>query len=171
MPHITAHKVQHFVWRNIVCRFSAPRRLISDNGTEFPSQQLRNLCAEVGIKQVFASVEHPQTNGQVESANRVLLKGLKRRLEKAKGAWAEEVPRIVWAYHTTPQSSTTRRCCSRPLLRSGRWAPRIKGRIALVFETPRGRYDPVRQASPWAWASKRDLSRAYRVAQRSERNG
>jgi len=67
---------------------------------------LRNLCAEVGIKQVFASVEHPQTNGQVESANRVLLRGLKRRLEKAKGAWAEEVPRIVWAYHTTPQSST-----------------------------------------------------------------
>ena len=43
---------------------------------------------------------------QVESANRVLLRGLKRRLEKAKGAWAEEVPKIVWAYHTTPQSST-----------------------------------------------------------------
>ena len=26
--------------------------------------------------------------------------------DRAKGAWAEEVPRIVWAYHTTPQSST-----------------------------------------------------------------
>jgi len=35
-----------------------------------------------------------------------LLRGHKRRLDKAKGAWAEEVPRIVWAYHTTPQSST-----------------------------------------------------------------
>jgi len=35
-----------------------------------------------------------------------LLRGLKRRLEKAKGTWAEEVPRIVWAYHTTPQSTT-----------------------------------------------------------------
>jgi len=35
-----------------------------------------------------------------------LLRGLKRRLEKAKGAWAEEVPRIVWAYHITPQSAT-----------------------------------------------------------------
>jgi len=56
-------------------------------------------------KQVFTSVKHPQTNGQVESANRILLRGLKRRLEKAKGTWAEEVPRIVWAYHTTPQSS------------------------------------------------------------------
>jgi len=36
-------------------------------------------------KQVFASVEHPQKNGQVEFANRVLLRGLKRRLEKANG--------------------------------------------------------------------------------------
>ena len=54
---------------------------------------------------MFASVEHPHTNGQVESANKILLRGLKRRLEKAKGTWAEEVPRIVWAYHTTPQSS------------------------------------------------------------------
>jgi len=35
-----------------------------------------------------------------------LLRGLKRKLEKAKGIWAEEVPRIVWAYHTTPISST-----------------------------------------------------------------
>ena len=35
-----------------------------------------------------------------------MLRGLKRILEKAKRAWVEEVPRIVWAYHTTPQSST-----------------------------------------------------------------
>ena len=31
---------------------------------------------------------------------------MKRRLEKAKGSWAEEVPYIVWAYHTTEQSGT-----------------------------------------------------------------
>jgi len=61
---------------------------------------------ELGIKQVFASVEHPQTNRQVESANQVLLRGLKRRLDKAKGTWAKEVPRIVWAYHITPQSTS-----------------------------------------------------------------
>jgi len=89
VAQITVHKVQHFVWKNIVCRFGVPRRLVYDNGTQFASQQLRNLCAEVGIKQVFASVEHPQTNGQVESTNIVLLRGLERRLEKAKGAWAE----------------------------------------------------------------------------------
>ena len=106
VAQITTQKIQHFVWKNLVCRFGVPRRLVSDNGTQFASQQLGKLCTEVGIKQVFASVEHPQTNGQVESANRILLRGLKRRLEKAKGACAEQVPRIVWAYHTTPQSTT-----------------------------------------------------------------
>ena len=35
-----------------------------------------------------------------------MLKGQKRRLEKAKGTRVDEVPRIVWAYHTTPQSTT-----------------------------------------------------------------
>ena len=79
---------------------------MSDNGTQFASQQLGKLCTKLGIKQVFASIEDPQTNGQVESANRVLLRGLKRRLEKAKWTQAKEVPRIVWAYRTTPQSTT-----------------------------------------------------------------
>ena len=106
IAHITTHKVQHFAWKNIVCRFGIPKCLVSDNDTQFANQQLGKLCTKLGIKQVFASVEHPQTNEQVESANRVLLRCLKRRLEKAKGTWAEEVPRIMWAYHTTPHSTT-----------------------------------------------------------------
>ena len=43
---------------------------MSDNGTQFASQQLGKLCSELGIKQTFAYVEHPQINGQVELANR-----------------------------------------------------------------------------------------------------
>jgi len=106
VAHITSHKVQHFVWKNIVCHFGIPKRLVSDNDTQFTSQQLGKLCTELSIKQVFASVEHPQKNRQVESANKVLLRGLKRRLEKANRTWDNEVPRILWAYHTTPLSTT-----------------------------------------------------------------
>ena len=68
VAQITAHKIESFVWKNIVCRFGVPKRLVSDNGTQFASHLLKKLCEEVGIQQVFASVEHPQTNGQVESA-------------------------------------------------------------------------------------------------------
>jgi len=62
VAQITAHKVQNFVWKNIVYRFSVTRRLVSDNSTQFASQQLGKLYTEIGLKQVFASIEHPQTN-------------------------------------------------------------------------------------------------------------
>ncbi|XP_057444495.1 uncharacterized protein LOC130736721 [Lotus japonicus] len=42
------------------------------------------ICADLGIEMRFASVEHPQTNGQAESANKVILKGLKKKLYEAK---------------------------------------------------------------------------------------
>ena len=60
VAEITTHKIQHFVWKNIVCRFRVLNRLVSDNGTQFASQQLSKLFSEVGIKQVFASIEHPR---------------------------------------------------------------------------------------------------------------
>ena len=92
VAQITAHKIQSFVWKNIVCRFGVPKRLVSNNGTQFASHLLKKLCEDIRTQQVFASVEHPQTNGQVESANRVLLRGLKRRLEKARGLGPRKFP-------------------------------------------------------------------------------
>ena len=68
VAQITTHKIQHFVWKNIVS-FGVSKRLVSDNGTQFASQQLGKLWAEIGTKQVFASVKHPQMNGQVKFAN------------------------------------------------------------------------------------------------------
>jgi len=43
-------------------------------------------------------VEHPQTNGQVEAANKVILIELRKRLDGAKGKWPEELPEVLWAY-------------------------------------------------------------------------
>ena len=77
VAQITTHKIQHFVWKNIVCHFGLLKQLVSDNGTQFASQQLGKLCTEIGTKQVFASVEHPHTNGQVESVESSVIKALK----------------------------------------------------------------------------------------------
>nr|KYP33663.1 Transposon Ty3-I Gag-Pol polyprotein [Cajanus cajan] len=60
---------------------------------------------ELGVKHLPTLVEHPQTNGQAEAANKVILRELKKRLGSAKGQWPDELPNILWAYHCTPQST------------------------------------------------------------------
>ncbi|XP_015941368.1 uncharacterized protein LOC107466873 [Arachis duranensis] len=54
----------------------------------------------------FSSVEHPQTNGQAEAANRVILQAIKKKLNIAKGEWAELVPEILLSYNTIIQTIT-----------------------------------------------------------------
>ncbi|QHN81492.1 Gypsy retrotransposon integrase-like protein [Arachis hypogaea] len=56
--------------------------------------------------QKFSSVEHPQSNGQVEAANKVIIHDLKKRLDQKKSSWAGELALVLWSYRMTPQSST-----------------------------------------------------------------
>ena len=49
---------------------------------------------------------HPVANGQVEAINKTIKSNLKKKLEAKKGAWAEELPFILWAYRTTVRNAT-----------------------------------------------------------------
>ena len=42
---ITEKKVRSFVWKNIVCKYSMPRVLVSDNGKQFDNDTFRELCS------------------------------------------------------------------------------------------------------------------------------
>ncbi|XP_074352567.1 uncharacterized protein LOC141691707 [Apium graveolens] len=53
----------------------------------------------------FSSVAHPQGNGAIEVANKIIFPGIKKRLGETKGRWSEELSWILWAYQTTPKSS------------------------------------------------------------------
>ncbi|XP_052192778.1 uncharacterized protein LOC127801573 [Diospyros lotus] len=103
---ITGRRVKQFLWKSIVCRFGIPRVLITDNGTQFEDRSVQEWCRELGIKQHFTSVAHPQANGQVELTNRTILQGLRARVEKADGQWVDELPSILWSYRTTPRTAT-----------------------------------------------------------------
>lgn len=74
-----------FFIRNILIRFGLPTIIITDNGTQFTDKNFQKIMSDLAIKHRLTSMEHPQTNGQAEAANRVILQGLKRRLEKPKG--------------------------------------------------------------------------------------
>ena len=89
-----------------MCRFGIPQAIIADNGPQFDSSVFKDLCAELHIKNLYSTPRYPQSNGQAEATNKTLLSALKKRLEKAKGKWVEELPGILWAYCTTPGRPT-----------------------------------------------------------------
>ncbi|GKB47522.1 reverse transcriptase domain-containing protein [Tanacetum coccineum] len=79
---IIGNQIKKFMWDNIVCRFGLPGEIISDNGKQFQDNPFKDWCEKLCIRQHFASVKHPQTNGLVERANRSLGEGIKARLDE-----------------------------------------------------------------------------------------
>ncbi|XP_057421678.1 uncharacterized protein LOC130715576 [Lotus japonicus] len=61
-------------------KFGVSATIVSDNGTQFTNKVVKDFCAEMGIEMWFASVEHPQSNGQVEAANKIILNVIKKCL-------------------------------------------------------------------------------------------
>ncbi|KAL0457062.1 UNVERIFIED_CONTAM: Gag-Pol polyprotein [Sesamum latifolium] len=106
LTRITEGEVIKFIWKNIVCRFGIPREIISDNDRQFQGRRIQEWCQGLHIRQRFTTVAHPQANGQVEVTNRILIQGIKRRLERVGGNWAEELTSVLWAYRITPRGST-----------------------------------------------------------------
>ena len=97
--------VKRFIWKNIVTRFGVPYVLISDNDLQFDSKAFRKYCSDLGIKNRYSTLAYPQGNGQVEAVNKVIVNGLKKRLDDAKGKWVEKLPHVLWTYRTIPRKS------------------------------------------------------------------
>jgi hypothetical protein len=96
--------------KSIIFHFGVPHNIITDNGTDFTSKEFKNYCESMGIKLKFASVAHPKRNRQVKKANGLICNGIKKRLlaplEKAKHAWVDELPSVLWSLRTTPNVAT-----------------------------------------------------------------
>ena len=92
--------VTKFVWKNIICWFGIPQAIIADNGSQFNIIAFRNFCSELKIQNLYSIPRYSQSNGQAEATNKTLLTALKKRLERAKGKWVEELPDVLWAYQT-----------------------------------------------------------------------
>ncbi|CAL9011014.1 unnamed protein product, partial [Prunus brigantina] len=103
---ITTAKIEHFVWKNILCRFGLPNAIVTDNGKQFDCSRFRHLCSRFNISIFFASPAHPQSNGQVEAINKIIKKTLKKKLGAAKGNWPEILPEALWAINTSYRRST-----------------------------------------------------------------
>src|SRR3954468_11822309 len=92
--------------RDLVVRFGLPHSIITDNGSNLSLGEVEAHCWDKGIRLHLASVAHPQSNGQVERANGLILQGIKPRLEaplhRAAGAWRKNCHLCCGFYELHP---------------------------------------------------------------------
>jgi hypothetical protein len=109
---ITNLRVEQAVtfFTEIIYRFGVPNSIITDNGSQFTGRKFLEFCDKFHICIDWAAVAHPQTNGQVERTNGMILQGLKPRifnvLNKTGRKWLPELPAVVWSLRTTPSRAT-----------------------------------------------------------------
>src|SRR5664279_1581130 len=61
---------------SIICIFGVPHSIITDNGSNFTAEEFQEFREEQGIRVSYASLAHPQSNGQVEKANGLVTAGV-----------------------------------------------------------------------------------------------
>jgi transposase InsO family protein len=96
--------------QSIIYRFNVPRRVLTDNGTQFKGAKFARCCSNFGIHHQPSSAAHPQMNGQVERTNGLILQGIKTRmfhdLEARGRNWHKELPSVLWALRTNVNRAT-----------------------------------------------------------------
>ena len=103
LANIKDMDAKRFVWKNIVTHFGIPHTLISDNGLQFDSKAFRRYYCDLGITNRYSTLAYPQGNEHAEAVNKVIVLGLKKRLDDAKGKRVEELLHVLWTYRTTPR--------------------------------------------------------------------
>jgi transposase InsO family protein len=146
---------------DIIYRFGVPNSIITDNGSHFTGRKFLEFCDKFHIRVDWAAVAHPQTNGQVERTNGMILQGLKPRifdrLNKSSRKWLLELPAVMWSLRTTPSRATGFTCFSLSMARRP-FSPRTwnMGRLesgatmkAPTSEPTRTRWTNWTRPAPW----------------------
>jgi len=107
IPDACAPTVARVLDQNVFCYFGLPEQLHLDQGAQFQSQLLGDLCRLWGVNKSRTTPYHPQGNGVVERNNRVLGDSLRSLvLGRGQEEWDVVPSQVMRAYRSTPHTST-----------------------------------------------------------------
>ncbi|KAK1601926.1 hypothetical protein QYE76_027031 [Lolium multiflorum] len=101
---------QHYLWpkEEVVRLHGIPASIVSDRDVKFMSYLWKSLMAKFGVKLLFSSSSHPQTDGQTEVVNRSLSTLLRTLVKTNLKSWEDCLPHAEFAYNRAKHSTTSR---------------------------------------------------------------
>ena len=103
----TAQATARILWDNFICHYGFPEQFISDQGRNFESDLIQELCKIAGVKKLHTTPYHPQSNGQCERFNSTLCNMLGTLSDEEKSDWKSYLGCMTHAYNCTKHASTT----------------------------------------------------------------
>ena len=89
--------------RQVFAQFGIPETVVSDNGTQFVSDEFKEFCRLNGIRHVQTAPYHPSSNGLAERAVQVVKQGIRKQ---SSGTLNDRISRMLFQYRITPHSTT-----------------------------------------------------------------
>jgi hypothetical protein len=107
MPEHTAPTVARVLAEEWICRYGVPRELHSDNGPEFMSKLIVELCSLFELHKTTTPTYRPQGNGQCERMNKTATQMLAKFVHEYKHQqWDRMLPYVVAAYRRSVHESS-----------------------------------------------------------------
>ena len=106
IPNQEATTVARKLVNELFCRFSPPEQLHSDQGRQFESELVHEICRVLGISKSRTTPYHPQSDGLVERFNKTLQHMLATTVRVHPFDWEELPPMVCMAYNTSTHSTT-----------------------------------------------------------------
>jgi len=104
MPDQKAERIVKSLCDQVFTLVRSPQRLHSDQGQNFESYILAELCKAFQVTKSHTTPYHPMGDGLVERMNRSLLNLL--RIFSQKGDWEQDLQVLLFVYRTSKHSST-----------------------------------------------------------------
>jgi len=102
----TAKTTAKILFDNFIVHYGFPLRLHSDQGRNFESQVIQELCKMANIDKSHTTPYHAMGNGMTERFNRTLLGMLGTCTDDKKKDWKSYLAPMVHAYNSTRHEST-----------------------------------------------------------------
>ena len=100
-PDQTAKTVTKFLYQGYILIFRTPARLLSDQGANFMSSIIDEMCKLLGMKKLQTTPYHPQTNSLVERSHQTIMWMIRKLGEDKNADWLGHLAEIVHAYNAT----------------------------------------------------------------------
>ena len=106
LKDMEAVSVVRVLVNDFVCRFGVPESLHTDQGRNFESAVIKEVCKLLDIRKTCTTPYHPQSDGLVERFNRTLLDLLSMALGNEEHYWDLFLPVLLFAYTTSYHETT-----------------------------------------------------------------